>query len=291
MSYIVCIDHKDISPDNQIKDKWRKRWLEVDMVQRVMLWSEFENDPLSDCTLVLIHRSAMSYDDEEYRKQVYVVEQKLKGPNTICVGVVSAGSSLKHSISHEGRFCILQTPFGIELSELANRIHVLFSEINEAYPDAEKLHRAWENFDKAGECSEFTLSLSLLCQGYLAQYALTNKANGGVNINGCCDVGKALYAMGWVEDESAKKVSQAVNKLELDSEEPLQDIKFWTDPFEGGKSIRSGIQCELPKSLPKIPDGVEDLVQAIEGKNISDSHFVSLVSRAFLDLSQLLKAA
>lgn len=137
---------------------------------------------------------------------------------------------------------------------------------------------------------EYSSALSVLCQGYLAQYALTNKENGGVNINGFRDVGKALHVMGWAEDESAKTVSQAVNKLELDSEQPLKDSKFWTDPFEGGKSIRNGLQSELSKSHARIPEGIEALVQVIEDKNFADTNFVSVVAKAYLDLNQLLEA-
>jgi hypothetical protein len=137
---------------------------------------------------------------------------------------------------------------------------------------------------------EYSSAISILCQGYLAQYALINKENGGVNINGFRDVGKALHVMGWAKDESAKTVSQAVNKLELDSEQPLKDSKFWTDPFEGGKSIRNGIQSELSKSHARIPDGIEALVKAIEDKNFADTNFVGVVAKAYLDLNQLLGA-
>jgi hypothetical protein len=137
---------------------------------------------------------------------------------------------------------------------------------------------------------EFSPALSLLCQGYLAQYALKNRTDGGVNLRGHDDVGRALKGMGWVEDEAAEKVSQIVVDLNLDSEQPMPETAFWTDPFEGSRSLRDGIQRELPKTSLNLPDDIENLVKAIEVKSVSDEQFVSIVSKAYLKLNELLEA-
>ncbi|MBX3421818.1 MAG: hypothetical protein KF752_09725 [Pirellulaceae bacterium] len=138
---------------------------------------------------------------------------------------------------------------------------------------------------------EIVPALSLLCQGYLAEYALKNQIDGTVSTKGFVDVGKALKAMGWVDDELAEKVSQTVDNLNFDSEKQTPNVAFWTEPFEGSKLLREGIRCELPKSLTKLPDDIENLFKAIDERMVSDEDFVDTVAKAYLTLSKLLEAA
>lgn len=158
--------------------------------------------------------------------------------------------------------------------------------------DPNRSYVALPRFLRHQQSFEYTTSLSLLCQGYLAQYALNHRSDGGgVDTKGYVHVGRALNVMGWVEDEAAEKVYQTVVDLDSCAEQPMPGIAFWADPFEGSKSLRDGIQSELPKSLSKLPDDIESLVKAIEDKNISEEPFVSTVAKAYLKLNELLEAA
>lgn len=157
--------------------------------------------------------------------------------------------------------------------------------------------------------AEYSLSLSLLCQGYLAQYAglPENQVGSSIDTKGCADVGKALMVMGWVEDEAATKVSQTVEDLGLNPAESLPEVDFWRTPFEGEKSLREGLEEEcrsLRKNVhgkiqdgtiqwndnEKLPKHTNELVAAIESGNVSQDKFVCVVARAFLELNLLLKA-
>jgi hypothetical protein len=111
-----------------------------------------------------------------------------------------------------------------------------------------------------------------------------------VDLKGQVDLGRALRAMGWVEDDEAEIVSRTMIDLDLDCEQPTPGIAFWTDPFEGCKSLRDGMRCELPKSKSKLLESVDDLVKAIEENNVSNESFVRIVAKAYLELNQILEA-
>lgn len=115
-----------------------------------------------------------------------------------------------------------------------------------------------------------SLSLSLLCQGFLAQYALNpaNCVHGVVNTKGCADVGSALKAMGWVNEDGSKpeivkelerqRLTEAVDDGDSGCGEGNHDpssnsdseLDFWQSPFECGKSLRQGLEVEF-RSLRK----------------------------------------
>jgi hypothetical protein len=136
---------------------------------------------------------------------------------------------------------------------------------------------------------EYGLALSILCQGFLADYALRNVSDGGgVDVKGHSEIGMGLFKMGWVADAKAEKVSDEVAALGLCSNDGVPEIDFWTGPFEGGdKSLREGIQSELPKNQTSIPSDVEALVKAIEEQRAPD---VVVVAKAYDQISNLLEA-
>jgi hypothetical protein len=137
----------------------------------------------------------------------------------------------------------------------------------------------------------FQVALSLLCQGNLGRHVLTNhNAVGGIDTTGSPDLGKALKAMGWVEDETTMKVSQLVVDLNLSAKQLEPDISFWTDPFVGLNSLRGGIQSELPRSLLKLP-GICNLLNTIEQNKVNTKGFKDTVTRAYLELNILLETA
>ncbi len=171
--------------------------------------------------------------------------------------------------------------------------------------------------------AEYSISLSLLCQGYLAHHAGSpeNRGDAGIDTKGCANVGKALKTMGWVEDEAATVVSQTVKDFDLSPSESLLDADFWRSLFEG-KSLRQGLEEEC-RSLRKnvqnkiqngmlvwldsatMPSQIGKLVEAIENatkkdekreesannKKLFDEDFICVVARAYLELNILLEAA
>jgi hypothetical protein len=149
----------------------------------------------------------------------------------------------------------------------------------------------WPTVIRPSQFLEYSASLSLLCQGYLAQYALNNRTKRGVNLRGQVELGCALKIMGWVEDDAAEIVSRTMIDLDVDYGQPTPGIAFWTDPFEGCKSLRDGMRSELPKSKSKLLESVDDLVKAIEENDVSTESFVLIVAKAYLTLSKLLEAA
>jgi hypothetical protein len=149
----------------------------------------------------------------------------------------------------------------------------------------------WPTILRPAKYSENLTALLFLCHGFLAHYAWRNAVNRGVDTKHFAFVGKALRGMGWVEDEAAETVSQTVDDLDLDEGQPMPGIAFWSAPFEGTKSLRDGVQSELPKSASGLPDSIEDLVKAIEGNNVSDEQFIDIVAKAYLELNSLLEAA
>ena len=170
--------------------------------------------------------------------------------------------------------------------------------------------------------AEYSISLSLLCQGYLAHHAgfSENRGNAGIDKKGCAYVGKALKSMGWVEDEAATVVSQTVKDFDLSPSESLPDADFWRSPFEG-KSLRQGLEEEcqslrknvqnkiqnetldwldnstLPSRTAKLVEAIEKAIKAKEtlaeaanNNKLFDEDFISVVSRAYLELNLLLEA-
>jgi hypothetical protein len=173
---------------------------------------------------------------------------------------------------------------------------------------------------------EYGLSLSLLCQGFLAQYALNpaNCVNDAINTKGCADVRTALKSMGWVNEDGSKpeivkelehqRSTKSVDESQSERDEAKRDksssnseLGFWQSPFDGGKSLREGLEEECG-ALRKIveskiqngtlewpddallPTRINRLVNAIKGGKVSDDQFVSVVARAYNDLSLLLEA-
>lgn len=295
--HIVCVDHKDVGRSNQIKDEWRKTWFDIPAVQRVLRWEEFKDDSLEHCTLVLVHRSALSHDDKELAKQVEVIEEKQKQLGaSFSLGIVSAGSSAEHQIWNEGRICVLRTPFEAELSGLAHRIGVLFSEILEAKCNSERLVDAWETFDKADDCCESLMALSLLCQGYLASGALLDDRG---SWNATSGIGRALRDMGWAADADDDKLvtSTAVADLKLAKPLALPGVDFWLSPFgEPDGDERSRVVNELRSNLEKewkgeLPECVDRLINDIEQTKDGGSVDMNVVVEAFLAFQERLEKA
>lgn len=170
--------------------------------------------------------------------------------------------------------------------------------------------------------AEYSISLSLLCQGYLAHHAglPENRGDAGIDTKGCANVGKALKSMGWVEDEAATVVSQTVKDFDLSPSESLPDADFWRSPFEG-KSLRQGLEEEcrslrqnvqnkiqngtlewpdnatLPSRTAKLVEAIEKAIEAKEtlagaatNNKLFDEDFICVVARAYLDLNLLLEA-
>ena len=161
---------------------------------------------------------------------------------------------------------------------------------------------------------EFCAFLAMLCQGMLAHYAITNLSEEGVETKGCTDLRKALKCMGWVEDEEARKVSQAVKELGLcctptDSKQPDPNADFWKSPFEGQKEmLKKALQNECSPLRAKVetkfadsglrwleksdlPESTRQLVDAIDKSEVSGDSFVGVVAGAYLELNLLLECA
>jgi hypothetical protein len=290
---LVCIDWKD-SRETSIEGQWQKDWGTALSKVTVMTIDEFLSAALESVVLVFVHESAIRRvvrNDEQFLEELKKVRAKASVCNSF-VGLVSAGKLCEKTIiSDDSRYCLLSTPFPRYLGFLKDRIEQLISDLENAHCDSGKICDAWVRFDAADSFSDFTVALSVLCQGFLAQYALKNRIEGaGVDTKGYVELGNALKAIGWVEDEAAEQVSQTVVELDLDVGQPAPDIAFWTDPFEGSNSLRVGIQSELPKSLTQLPD-IEKLINAIEQDTVNTEGFVDTVAKAYLELNKLLEAA
>jgi len=174
---------------------------------------------------------------------------------------------------------------------------------------------------------EYGVSLSLLCQGFLAQYALkpANCFAVASDTKGCTDVCKSLQSMGWVNEDGSKpeivrelereRLEEFVEQSESARDEVKSDksttsgseLDFWQSPFEGGKSLREGLEEEC-RSLRKnveskiqngtlewpnnatLPTRINSLINTIKDGKVSDDQFVSVVARAYNDLNLLLEA-
>jgi hypothetical protein len=187
-------------------------------------------------------------------------------------GGASSETSIKEQLqtkgieNHENWFLIqskLDTPKDFEDSEWRSLVDWL---LNPGRPtDRDSL----PSMISPARSIEYGLSLSLLCQGFLAQYALkpANCGNGAIKTNGCADVGTALKAMGWVNEDGSKpeivnelerqRSTEAVDESESERDEANSDkssksnseLDFWRSPFEG-KSLRQGLEEEC-RSLRK----------------------------------------
>ncbi len=148
---------------------------------------------------------------------------------------------------------------------------------------------------------EYGLSLSLLCQGFLAQYALksANCVNGALYTKGCTDVDSALRVMGWVNENGRKpeivkelereRAAELTHDGESGSGEVNHDLSsnsdsgldFWQLPFEGGISLRQclygefwslrkNVQIKIQNGMlvwpesATMPSQIGKLVEAIE---------------------------
>lgn len=151
---------------------------------------------------------------------------------------------------------------------------------------------------------DFCACLSILCQGFLAQYALnpTNCVNHAINTKGCADVRTALKSMGWVNEDGSKpeivkelehqRSTKSVDESQSERDEAERDkssisnseLDFWQSPFDVGKSLREGLEEECgairkiveskiqngtlvwPEDLT-LPSRTAELVEAIEKAN------------------------
>ena len=167
---------------------------------------------------------------------------------------------------------------------------------------------------------EYLLALFILCQGYLAQYAILSKnrrSDGGIDINNWADVGTALKAMGWVTDVEAKFVSDIASGLDLTPADSLPNVDYWLSPFGGEASspndkkaqkegLRKGLKMECRSLREKViskyndklqgcwsednlPTQIDSLVILIEKEDVSGDDFVCAVARAYLELNLLLE--
>lgn len=206
-------------------------------------------------------------------------------------------------------------------------------------------HRSYQDLPRLlriPESEGFQTSLSILCQGYLAHHALKsgNRLNGAIDTKEFNDVAAALKLMGWVNEngsnpEIVKELERERSACSADHGEsrsdecnhdpscnPESDLDFWQLPFEGGISLRQGLEREFrslrknvqdkiqkkmlewPDSL-KLPCQIEKLVKAIESatendkaqeksannNKLFDGDFICVVARAYLELNILLEAA
>lgn len=158
---------------------------------------------------------------------------------------------------------------------------------------------------------EYGVSLSILCQGFLAQYALLqgDRLVGSINSNGNIRVGEALKEMGWVNDEVTMTELQIVTELSSShTGTSLPNGKYWNSPFERlGKSLRQVLVEECSKLRAKVigkfeerkltwsdnsalPHSTNELVDTIIKSDVSGDGFVRVVAESYLELNILLEA-
>lgn len=169
---------------------------------------------------------------------------------------------------------------------------------NDFFPD---FLRHEPNFD-------YLFTLSILCQGCLAQYAINHRTGDSVECNGLTGVCDALYEMGWVVEKEATKLNPDVNRLGLATKRDLPGINHWIGPFGDVESLRGKIEGEFAtlqsdpdcnvcksepsllvtenKEKPKLPEAIEVLLKSIEDSVVSDNNFVSVVAVAYLTLTR-----
>lgn len=188
---------------------------------------------------------------------------------------------------------------------------------------------------------EYGLSLSLLCQGFLAHHALKpgNRPRGAIDTKEFNDVAAALRVMGWVNENGCnpeivkelerKRSTDSAAADESRSDEGSHDpsfnsdseVDFWRLPFDGGKSLRQGLEEEcrslrqnvqnkiqngtlewpdnatLPSRTAKLVEAIEKaieakktLAEAATNNKFFDEDFICVVAQAYLDLNLLLEA-
>jgi hypothetical protein len=294
---VIYVDYKDG------KGKWQKDWHSLCYGKIVTLEDAIQNGGTRQADIQVVHRSnpgLLSCVDSEQLKS-------LQKNGHVMVVSTSNGIPV---FSDDGFVCISGESFpggAGALTHLQERFQLLVTRLSQC-EDAPCRLNAWKEFHRCNVLNEFVISLSLLCQGFLAQYALNNRANGCVNTKLCADVGKALKVMGWVEDEVATEASPTVRDLGLNPAESLPEADFWRKPFEGEKSLRQGLVEECPVLREKVsskienklldwsegatlPKRIDALVKAIENSQVAGGNFVCVVARAYLELNLLLEDA
>jgi hypothetical protein len=136
-----------------------------------------------------------------------------------------------------------------------------------------------------------SLALMILCQGYLAKYAMTVSLKRGGHTEGCEAIATALRRMGWVEMVDVDNSTHIVSRRDSYPEVQLSCVEYWSVPFQGGMSLRARLKSELGTAQAVLPESVLELVEAIEKNNVLDEVFASAVARAYSELSQLLESA
>ena len=294
-SRILCIDREVDSPEKTMPRKWRKDWNSLSPGVPTVSLDEFPKVPINATVLILVHQSVFR-DSEEMETGIAEICGSAEEWPVTCVAVVSTGSH-DHSIQRSGRLCYLGTSFPQDLSHLRTRVNTLVEELPFAEGDEAKLVKCWEHFESAGRPSEHLISMSILCQGYLAAGALMD---GSRSWNATSGIGQALRGMEWAtpdaDDESSLVASTAVADLKLVKPSALPGIEFWLSPFGEPEGHEwSGVVKELRSKLEKewredVPDVVDRLINDIDqtGKN-GGSVDMDLVAEAFLAFQERLE--
>lgn len=277
---VLCIDYLGTS------GAWNKDWESLHgSILTKTLDDVLSTSTALDFRVALIHESALNNFRGLTDSRLRTLLSKLAG----CIGVVSGGTQCNTEVNDDGRICRVKTVFPnlpASLDSLAPEFAKLLENLAVA-ENAEDRKHSWYMFDSK-QIFDYLPALSLLCQGFLADFAL--KQPEGEDLPE--QVHKALSEMGWMTKDSPWAAAEAVRGLELGPGGQALGLEFWTSCFEAaeGKKPMEVLKAGLVQEMEGgVSERVLRLLESIEKGSEPE---VDTVAGAYLDLAaQLEKAA
>jgi hypothetical protein len=299
---VIYVDYKDK------EGKWQKEWLSLCEGNILTLTEVSGGGKDLHAGIFVVHKSLPDFTLEPLQGKGYVM--------------VVSGSKGNTKCSDDGFVCESGEAFpgNGDLTHLKPRFHMLVTSLLQCRDPQCRL-AAWSEFHRYNEIDEYVISLSLLCQGYLALYAvfLNKEGFSGICTENYAYVRRALNAIGLVADDVVKEVSDTVQGLDSNPAKSMPDVEYWLSPFAGEsfscqeeraelERLRKGLEKECGSLREKfqrdnkgqsldcpesgsLPLRINALVKAIEDDQVSDGNFVCVVARAYLELNLLLEDA